>query len=118
MLIVVVGFQRQFGAARHTFEAARMEKCEIFEWTDPIDLINDFVASQASRFVEIRSIHHSKIGVRGGRSFSPAEILTVFPLRGSTVLEPAGRLLSTQNVRLVLFAPTRTNHLPRECLFH
>lgn len=80
VLIVVICFQCQFGAAGYTFEAARMKECEIFEWTDTINLIDDFVASQTRRFVEIWSIHHFRMASRVCATFSfhSKSQLTVF----------------------------------------
>lgn len=35
-----------------------MEEGEIFEWTNTIHLIDDFIASQTGGFIEIRPVHH------------------------------------------------------------
>lgn len=53
VLVVVIGFQCEFRAAYGTFETATMEKCEIFQWTNTIDLIDGFVATETGAFVEI-----------------------------------------------------------------
>lgn len=57
VLVVVVGFQRELGAAVDALEASGVEECEVFERTDPIHLVDDFFASQTSGFVEVWSIH-------------------------------------------------------------
>lgn len=46
MLIVEVGFQCQFGAAVHAFEAAGMEEGKVFEGANPVHLVNDLVTPQ------------------------------------------------------------------------
>lgn len=57
VLVVVIGFQRELRPAVDALEASSVEECEIFERTDPIHLVDDFLASKTSGFVKVWSIH-------------------------------------------------------------
>lgn len=39
------------------FKAAGMEESKILEWSNAIDLIDDFIASKARGFIKVRSVH-------------------------------------------------------------
>lgn len=36
-----------------------MEEGEVFEWTDPVHLVDDLIATKAGAFIEIRAVHGS-----------------------------------------------------------
>lgn len=57
VLIVKVTFECQFCSTSFTFKTSGVEKCEILEWSNPVDLIYDFIASKASWLVEVWTIH-------------------------------------------------------------
>lgn len=56
-LIVVVGFEREFGTANGALETTAVEKTEIFQRTHAIHLINSLVAPQTGAFVKIWPVH-------------------------------------------------------------
>lgn len=62
MLVVVVGLQCKFGSTHSALEASTMEKSEVLQWTNSINLVNDLVASEAGALVEIRPIHGFGLG--------------------------------------------------------
>lgn len=57
VLIIIIRFQRQLRTAVDALEAARMEEREILQRSNAIHLVDDFIAPQARRLIEIRSIH-------------------------------------------------------------
>ena len=57
VLVVVIRLQSQFGATHGTFEAPAVEKREIFQRADAIDLVYCIVAPEAGAFVKIWSVH-------------------------------------------------------------
>lgn len=57
VLVVQVGFQRQFGAARRTLEATAVEEAEVLQRPDSVHLVDGLLASQTRRFVKVHAIH-------------------------------------------------------------
>lgn len=55
ILVVVVGFERQLGAACRTLETALMEKCKVLQWADAVHLVHRLVAPETEILVKV---HH------------------------------------------------------------
>lgn len=61
VLVVVVGLQRQLGAAVHALEAARVKERKVLQRTDAVHLVDDLAAAQARGFVEIGTVHDGRL---------------------------------------------------------
>ena len=57
VLIVVVGFQGQLGAADRALEAARVEEREVLQRADSVHLVHGLGTPQTRAFVKVRPIH-------------------------------------------------------------
>ena len=57
VLVVVVGFQGQLGAADRALEATRMEEREVLQRADSVHLVHRLGTPQTRAFVKVRPIH-------------------------------------------------------------
>lgn len=57
VLIVEIALECQLGAACFALKAAGVKECEVFERSNAVDLIDDLIAAEACRLVEVGTIH-------------------------------------------------------------
>lgn len=60
ILIVEIALECQLSAACSALEAAGVKEGEVFERSNAVDLIDDLIAAEACRLVEVGTIHDCK----------------------------------------------------------
>ena len=57
MLIVVIGFECEFGPAHSTLEAPAMKECKVLEGPHSVHLVNRLITPETGALVKVHSIH-------------------------------------------------------------